>query len=68
MKMLGNEANDPKFILELEDDDEFLFDDNTDWNYGLHAENPDSVCSSSVEAKIATQSRWNNLESFTWAL
>ena len=38
MKMSVNEANGPEFILELEDDDEVLFDHANDWNYRLQAE------------------------------
>jgi len=51
MKMSDNEANCPEFILELEDDDEVLFDDINDYNYGLQTENPDSMHGGDVETK-----------------
>jgi len=36
-------ANDPEFIMEIEDDDEVLFDDIDDYDYGLQLDNPDSA-------------------------
>ena len=43
MKRADGKTNDPEFIIELEDDDDVLFDDIDDYNYGLQIDNPDSV-------------------------
>jgi len=51
MKMSDNKANDPEFIMEIEDDDEVLFDDIDDYNYGLETNNPDSMHGGGGEKK-----------------
>jgi len=43
MKNADGKMNGPEFVIELEDDDDVLFDDIDDYNYGLQIENPDSV-------------------------
>ena len=51
MKISDDDANSPEFILELEDDDQILFDKINYCDCGLQAENPDSVRGSGAEKK-----------------
>ena len=43
IKRADGKTNSPEFVIELEDEDDILFDAIDDYNYGLQIENPDSV-------------------------